>query len=43
LLSPELVSIAGVYKLSDDLSGEFAGKSCIVSRKDEQIVLADLS
>ena len=43
LLSPELVSIAGVYKLSDDLSEEFAGKSCIVSRKDEQIVLADLS
>ena len=43
LLSPELVSIAGVYKLSDDLSEEFAGKSCIVSREDEQIVLADLS
>ena len=43
LLSPELVSIAGVYKLSDDLSADFAGKSCIVSLQDEQIVLANLS
>jgi len=43
LLSPELVSIAGVYKLSDDLSPDFAGKSCIVSLQDEHIVLANLS
>ena len=43
LFNPELVSIAGVYKLSDDLSADFAGKSCIVSRKEEQIVLASLS
>ena len=43
LLSPELVSIAGIYKLSDDLSADFAGKSCIVSLQDEQIVLANLS
>ena len=42
-LSPELVSIAGIYKLSDDLSADFVGKSCIVSLQDEQIVLADLS
>jgi septum site-determining protein MinC len=43
LLSPELVSVAGIYKLSDDLSEDFAGKSCIVSLQDEQIVLANLS
>ena len=43
LFSPELVSIAGIYKLSDDLSADFAGKSCIVSLQDEQIVLANLS
>ena len=43
LFSPELVSIAGIYKLSDDLSADFAGKSCIVSLQDEQIVLASLS
>ncbi|MCW8995748.1 MAG: septum site-determining protein MinC [Psychromonas sp.] len=42
-LSPELVSIAGIYKLSDDLSADFADKSCIVSLQDEQIVLANLS
>ncbi len=42
-LTPELVSIAGVYKLSDDLSADFAGKSCIVSLQNEQIVLAALS
>jgi septum site-determining protein MinC len=43
LLSPELVSVAGIYKLSDDLPGNYAGKSCIVSLQDEQIVLANLS
>lgn len=43
LLNPELVSVAGVYKLSDDLSADFAGKSCIVSLQDEQIVLANLN
>ncbi|WP_019613319.1 septum site-determining protein MinC [Psychromonas ossibalaenae] len=42
-LSPELVSIAGVYKLSEDLPHEFAGKSSIVSLQDEQIVLTNLS
>lgn len=43
LLNPELVSVAGVYKLSDDLSVDFAGKSCVVSLQDEQIVLANLN
>ena len=43
LLSPELISVAGIYKLSDDLSEDFAGKSCIVSLENEQIVLANLS
>ncbi|WP_435234869.1 septum site-determining protein MinC [Psychromonas sp. PT13] len=43
LLSPELVSVAGIYKLSDDLSEDFAGKGCIVSLENEQIVLANLS
>ena len=42
LFNPELVSIAGVYKLSDDLSADFSGKSCIVSLEEEQIVLANL-
>ena len=42
-LSPELISIAGVYKLSDDLAADFVGKSCIVSLQDEQIVLSSLS
>jgi septum site-determining protein MinC len=35
--SPELISIAGVYKLSDELPSAFAGKSCIVSLKDEEL------
>ena len=43
LLSPELVSVAGVYKLSDDLPTDFVDESCIVSLQDEQIVLASLS
>lgn len=42
-LGSELVSIAGVYKLSDDLAADFVGKSCIVSLQDEQIVLSNLS
>ncbi|WP_415225452.1 septum site-determining protein MinC [Psychromonas sp.] len=42
-LSSELVSIAGVYQLSDDLAADFVGKSCIVSLQDEQIVLSNLS
>lgn len=41
-LSPELVSIAGIYKLSDNLAPIFVGKSCIVSLHEEQIVLAEL-
>lgn len=42
-LSSELVSIAGVYKLSDDLAADFVGTACIVSLQDEQIVLSNLS
>ena len=42
-LAPELISIAGIYKLSDALPADFAGKSCIVSLENEQIVLAKLS
>ena len=41
--SPELVSIAGVYKLSDALPVEFSGKSCVVSMQDEQLVLTSLN
>lgn len=43
VFSPELVSVAGVYKLSDDLNTELSGSSCIVSLQDEQIVLDKLS
>lgn len=43
LLAPELVSIAGVYKLSDALPGEFIGKSSIVSLTNEQLVLDNLN
>lgn len=39
---PELVSIAGVYTLSEDLPPEYQGKSCIVSLVDKQIKLANL-
>lgn len=42
-LTPELISIAGVYKLSDALPTTFVGKSCIVSLEDEKIVLNKLS
>lgn len=41
-MSPELVSIAGVYTLSDDLPPQYQGKSCIVSLIDGQIVLENL-
>ncbi len=41
-LCPELVSIAGVYTLSDDLPSEFQNASCKVSLLNEQIVLANL-
>lgn len=41
-LKPELLSIAGVYKLSDDLPGDYIAKSCIVSLQNEQIVLGKL-
>jgi len=41
--NPELVSISGIYKLSDDLAADFVGKGCIVSLQDEQIVLSNLS
>ena len=43
LLAPELVSIAGVYKLSDALPSEFIGNSSIVSLLDEQLVLDSLN
>jgi septum site-determining protein MinC len=43
LLAPELVSIAGVYKLSEALPSEFIGKSCVVSLLDEQLVLDTLN
>lgn len=42
-LKPELLSIAGVYKLSDDLPGDYVAKGCIVSLQNEQIVLGKLS
>lgn len=41
-LKPELLSIAGIYKLSDDLTNDYVAKSCIVSLQNEQIVLAKL-
>jgi septum site-determining protein MinC len=43
LLAPELVSIAGVYKLSDALPVEFIGQSSIVSLANEQLVLDNLN
>ncbi|WP_413699314.1 septum site-determining protein MinC [Psychromonas sp. KJ10-10] len=43
LLAPELVSIAGVYKLSDALPGDYIGKSSIVSLENEQLVLDNLN
>ena len=43
LLAPELVSIAGVYKLSDALPAEYIGKSSIVSLQNEQLVLDSLN
>jgi septum site-determining protein MinC len=41
-LKPELLSIAGVYKLSDDLASDYVAKSCIVTLQNEQIVLDKL-
>ena len=43
LLAPELVSIAGVYKLNEALPTEFIGKSSIVSLTNEQLVLDNLN
>jgi septum site-determining protein MinC len=43
LLAPELVSIAGVYKLSEALPAEFIDKSSIISLLDEQLVLDNLN
>ncbi|MCP4324123.1 MAG: septum site-determining protein MinC [Psychromonas sp.] len=43
LLAPELVSIAGVYKLCDALPTEFIGKGSIVSLQDEQLELESLN
>lgn len=42
-LAPELVSIAGVYKLSDALPPEYISKSCIVALQDEQLELQRLN
>jgi len=42
-LKSELLSIAGVYKLRDDLPSDFDAKSCIVSLQNEQIVLGKLN
>ncbi|ABM02916.1 septum site-determining protein MinC [Psychromonas ingrahamii 37] len=41
-LKPELLSIAGIYKLSDDLANDYVTKSCMVSLHNEQIVLSKL-
>ena len=41
-LKPELLSIAGIYKLSDDLANDYVTKSCKVSLNNEQIVLSKL-
>ncbi|MFT6926039.1 MAG: septum site-determining protein MinC [Psychromonas sp.] len=41
-LKPELLSIAGIYKLSDDLVNDYVAKSCMVSLQNEHIVLAKL-
>jgi len=43
VLAPELVSIAGVFKLNEGLPGEYLGKSCIVSLRDGQPVLENLN
>jgi len=43
LLAPELISIAGIYKLSDALPANFTGKSCIVALEEEHIVLTRLT
>lgn len=42
-LAPELVSIAGVFKLSDGLPPEHFGKSCIVSLHNGQPVIETLN
>ena len=41
-LSPELLSIAGIYKLTEGLPKEFINKSCTVSLKDEQLTVTSL-
>lgn len=41
-LKPELLSIAGIYKLSDDLAKDYITRGCIVSLQNEQIVLDKL-
>ena len=43
LLAPELVSIAGVYKLIDALPAEHFEKSCIVSLRNEQMIVENLN
>jgi len=43
VLTPELVSISGVYKLVDDLPADCFGKSSIVSLENEQMVFARLN
>ena len=41
-LAPELVSIAGIYKLTEGLPNEFINKSCQVSLDDEQLTITNL-
>lgn len=43
VLAPELVSIAGVFKLSEGLPHEHLGKSCIVSLRNGQPVIESLN
>ncbi|GLS90080.1 putative septum site-determining protein MinC [Psychromonas marina] len=43
VLAPELVSIAGVFKLSEGLPHEHLGKSCIVSLRNGQPVIETLN
>jgi len=43
LFAPELVSIAGVYKLIDALPAEYFGRSCMVALRDEQMILENIN
>lgn len=43
LLAPELVSIGGVYKLSDALPTDSIGKSCVISLHNEKMIFDSLN